>query len=849
MTTFEDSFSEEIWRVTYKDYKDTTVDDTLLRVATAVASVEETDEKRAEWAAKFYDMLSDFKVTVGGRIYANAGTEWGGTTLMNCFVGPIAGHDFDSLEGIYKVLLDQAKTLKSEGGWGFNFSFIRPRGSFIGGIGVESPGAVRFMELFDKSSEIITSGSGEASKNKKAKGKIRKGAMMGVINVSHPDVIEFATAKQTPGRLTKFNVSVNCSDEFMEKVLKVNALKEMGADQAVIDDADKWDLIFPDTTFPQYKKEWDGNIKQWVEKGYPVKVYKTVSATWVWNLIMESTYNRAEPGVLFLDRANYFNPLNYKEIIQATNPCGEQTLAPGQVCNLASLNLTQMVKNDGTGFDLEKIKKYISYMVRFLDNTNILSKAPLDEYNYSMENKRRIGCGVLGWGSALFMLKVRFGSSQANAIREELMRTIAHTAYEASVDLAIEKGMFTECEPEKHAASPFLKQIGLPESTLERIRQFGIRNSALLSCQPTGNTSIFANVVSGGIEPVFMPEYIRTVIVSHVPDHIKSFTPKYWEGQMHETALFKWTKEGDEDILRGVDENGTVWKIDRNRGLTKEVLCEDQGVRWLKSRGEWDASADWAVTATQLSVQEHVDDLKGFAKYIDSAISKTINIPYEYPLDKFKDVYLDAYKTGYIKGLTTYRMGTMTTVLSAKEEKNAEASDEEIILDDVKLPSSSPAMVKKIKAEGKKWYLTVILDEEQKRPFALFVTTNNVEKNVSTEDAIEKLIALARTKGIPERHIVDTEHKMNTDTNAVKIARAISLLLRHGVLIKNIVRVLDTVEVTVGSFIFQIKKFLGQYIKDGEKVEGAKCENCGSPNVVYSEGCYKCNDCGSSKCG
>lgn len=850
MTVFEDSFSEEIWKVTYKHFNDVTVDDTLRRVATAAASVEDTDAKKAEWGQKFYEMLSDFRVTVGGRIYANAGTGWGGTTLMNCFVGPITEGDFDSLDGIYKALLDQARTLKSEGGWGFNFSFIRPRGSFIAGIGVESPGAVRFMELFDKSSEIITSGSGEAIKNKKAKGKIRKGAMMGVLNAWHPDVIEFITAKQTQGRLTKFNLSVNCTDEFMDKVIRVMDMKAAGASQDLIDAVDQWDLVFPDTTHDAYRKEWAGDLKNWKDKGYPVVTHRTVSATWLWNLIMESTYNRAEPGVLFLDRANKLNPLSYKETIYATNPCGEQMLAPGGVCNLASLNLTQFVKSDLTGFDLPKIRTFIGYMVRFLDNVSSLSLAPLPEYERSMRTKRRIGCGVLGWGSALFMLKTRFGSSEASEIREELMRTIAHAAYEASIDLAEEKGMFAECVPELHAEGEFIKQIGLPAHLIERMKKVGIRNSALLSCQPTGNTSIFANVVSGGIEPVFMPEYIRTVIQSVVPDHLKDVTPKFHEGEMVETSFFRWAKEGDEDILRGQDEFGTVWKIDRNRGLTKEVLCEDQGVRVLKARGEWDASASYAATATVLSVQEHIDDLKGFAKYIDSAISKTINIPYDYPFEEFKKVYTEGYKTGYIKGLTTYRMGTMTTVLSAKEEKNADASDEEIILEDVKLPDSAPAVVKKIKAEGKKWYLTVVMDEEQKRPFALFVQTNNQEKSVTTSDAMDQLFALAERKGIPSRHIEDVKAKCGNDTNASKIARVISLNLRHGVLIKNIVLTLDKVEnVTVGSFLFQIKKFLETYIKDGEKVEGEKCQSCGSHNIVYSEGCKKCNDCGSSRCG
>lgn len=783
--------------------------------------------------------------------------------VHNCYVGPRGGYDIDSLDGILTSLRNQAQTLKSEGGWGENFSYIRPRGSFIHGIGVETPGAIKYMEMFDKSSEIITSGSGKKSTNKQAKGKIRKGAMMGVMDVWHPDILEFVTAKQQPGRLTKFNISVNCTDEFMNRVLIITELEAELAEaktrgqevterlvQAEIDLLDKWDLVFPVTTFEKYKAEWNGDINLWRMKGYPVNVVNTTSVKSLWNLIMESTYNRAEPGVLFLDRANKFGPLNYAETIFATNPCGEQTLAPGNVCNLGSLNLVHFLNKDRTGLDLKKIKKYTQYLVRFLDNVSDLSQAPLPEYEWSMKNKRRIGVGILGWGSALYTLKIKFGSGEAALLREDLMRTIAQTAYSYSVDLAEEKGMFSVCQPEKHVEGDFVRSLSLPQVVIDKMKKVGIRNSSLLSIQPTGNTSIFANVVSGGLEPVFMHEYVRTVIVNSMPDHISAVTPKWYEGEWYETDMFKLSQEGDEEILRGVDLAGVVYKIDRNRGLTKEVLCEDFGVRFMKRAGEWDPQATWAATTTNMTVQDHVSDLTGFARWVDSAMSKTINVPNDYPFANFSNIYLDAYKSGYVKGVTTYRSGTMTTVLAAKDEKDAAPHDEEIILDDVKLPDSSPASVKVLRAEGKKWYVTSIWNEQQTRPFALFVHTNSHEKSVTTSDAVERLTDLARNKGIPERHIEATLIKISSDNNASKITRMISLSLRHGVLIKNIVRALDRVEdVYVGTFLFQIRKFLASFIKDGEAVEGQTCETCGSSRVVYSEGCSKCLDCSSSKCG
>ena len=856
-TVFQDSFSKEIWETTYKDHNDITVDDTFKRIARAISSVEVTDELKQVWEDRFYELLSNFKCVPGGRIISNAGAEWTGTTLMNCFVGPRASYDIDSLEGIYNHLLSQSQTLKSEGGWGENFSYIRPRGSFINGIGVETPGAIKYMELFDKASEIITSGSGKKSTNKKAKGKIRKGAMMGVIDVWHPDIIEFITAKQQPGRLTKFNVSVNCTDDFMNRVIKIDELeKQLTNENADVDSInfqieqlDKWELIFPVTTFAKYKQEWNGDIKYWLDHDYPVNVFNTISTKWLWNLIMESTYNRAEPGVLFLDRANYFNPLNYGETIFATNPCGEQPMSPGNICCLGTINLTQFINKAGTGFNLSGIKKHVGYMVRFLDNVNAYSVAPLPEYIESMRKKRRIGLGVMGWGSSLFMLKIRFGSAEAAVIREELMQLVSRAAYETSIDLAEEKGKFEYCVPEKHAESPFIKNLNLSLEYMEKLRTFGIRNSSLLSQQPNGNSSILANVVSGGIEPIFMPEYVRTVIVSSTPEEIKDVTPKWHEGEWYETDLFKFTKEGDEEILKGAI-NGITYKIDKNRGLTKEVLCEDYGVRYLKKKGEWDSTANWAVTTTNLTVDDHIYDLEGFAKWTDAACSKTCNIPFDYPYSDFKDLYLKVYNTGFIKGFTTYRAGTMATVLSAKKETHDFIEDEEIILNTVSLPDSAPATMKTLKAEGRKWYLSVVWNMQQTRPFALFVHTNHHEKNVTTSNAVEKLVDLATRKGIPQEYIDEVIDKINGNDNASKIARVISLNLRHGVLIKNIVAVLDTMEdVFVGSFLFQIKKFLASFIRDGEKVVGETCQECSSPNVVYEEGCKKCINCGSSRCG
>ncbi len=527
--------------------------------------------------------------------------------------------------------------------------------------------------------------------------------------------------------------------------------------------------------------------------------------------------------------------------------CGEQTLAPGGVCCLGSLNLTQFVDNGQ--FDLAKLEKYAKIMVRFLDNVNEFSGAPLPEYVDSMRNKRRIGIGILGWGSALFMLKTKFASANAAKMRDSVMSTIARAAYEASIDLAIEKGRFKYCVPEKHAAGKFVNSIGLAPDYMAKLKSFGIRNSSLLSVQPTGNTGILANMVSGGLEPIFMPEYTRTVIVGKVPENMIEITPKWYEGEWKETDTFKFAKEGDEEILKA-QIDGVVYKIDKNRGLTKEVSCKDYGYRYLQDNGLWEEGADWTATALSgLTAEDHLSDLIGFAKYVDSAMSKTINVPNEYPFENFKNIYLTAYRSGIVKGVTTYRSGTMTAVLSSKEN-STNGYDEEVILDSVKMPTSSEASMKILRAEGRKWYLTVVWNDTKTRPHAIFVHTNHHEKTVTTSDAIERLLKLARDKKIPDNIVKDAEAKIITDPNITKLTRILSLLLRHGVLIKNIVAVLDHVDnVFVGSFLFQIKKFLSSFIKDGEKVEGEVCQECGSDKVVYQEGCKICVSCGSSKCG
>lgn len=838
---FKNDFSKEIWEQTYKHHTDNTVLDTWKRVAKNISSIE---DNKLEWEEKFLSILEYFKFVPGGRILSNAGTEWK-ASYINCFVKPRSNiDDIDSLNGIMRVLSDQAQTLKSEGGWGCNFSFIRPRGAFIHGIGVETPGPVKFMEIFDKSSEIITAGSGRKSTNKKAKGKIRKGAMMGVLDCWHPSIVEFITSKQTEGRLSKFNISVGCYDDFMQKVLEIEKFENDNL--PIPEEVDKWDLIFPDTTFEKYKDEWFGDIHDWKAKGYPVVVYDTIKVSYLWNLIMESTYNRNDPGVIFLDIANKTHCWNYgpRRIsrIMETNPCGEQALPDAGCCNLGSINLTQFVDIKNKKFKLDEIDKTVRIAVRFLDNVNSISYSPLPEYKSSMEKLRRIGLGVMGWGSSLFLLKTRFGSEESLKIQEELMKVITYSAIDASIELAKEKGAFHYCEKDKHYNSHYFDIIDLPESIRSKIKDFGIRNSSLFSIQPTGNTGIVANNVSGGLEPIFMYEYIRTTICPHVPNHIKPYCPKYWEGEFVETDMFKLHKEGTDDILVGTDLYGVVYKIDRNRGLTVETLCEDYSVKILKELGEWDNTAEWAATTTELSVNDHVKEMAGFAKYIDSAISKTVNLPNNYSFNDFKKVYTDCYKTGYIKGFTTYRAGTMTSVLKTKDEKqiielNTNSAP--------KRPKTLPVEVHCITAKGEKYIVAVGLLNGQ--PYELFGGhANGFDIKKSTVGEISKVKRGQYSLSIGELVISDFSQHFTPQEQT--IFRMASTMMRHGIPTEFIVEQMVKSSDDMFSLPSAIARVLKKYIKDGQQVIGSSCPSCESENIVYSEGCKVCKDCGYSAC-
>ena len=838
---FTNSFSEETWFQKYKLKNDTNIEGTWARVAKDLASVEKTH--KGKWSKEFYSILEGFKFVPGGRITSNAGSGLKGTTYINCFVDGFTGKDQDSIEGIYRAITRQAQILKSEGGYGFCADVMRPRGAHIGGIGNQSPGAVKFLELWDKSSEIITSGSGNKSRADE-KNFIRKGAQMVTMSCWHPDIVEFINAKKTPGCLSKFNMSVLCTDDFMK---------------AVIDDT-SWELVFPDHErhSRHYKASWDGNLEEWMstinnENDDPacgLRVHRTFdSARELWDLIMSNTYGRNEPGVLFSDTMNNMNNLYYEEHISATNPCGEQVLPIGGVCLLGSLNLVHFINPETQCWKYEELKRTIRIAVRLMDNVNDKTAVPLTSQKEQLQSKRRIGLGVMGYASALIMARVKYGSKKALEMTESLMEFIANESYQASALLAQEKGAFPLYDAARYRKGLFVSSLS--KETKKLISLYGMRNSHVTSIQPTGNGSVLANLVSGGLEPLFMHGYVRTAVQQHYPDEITAPSAIDWDKGTYKyedtdkATDWKWVKEGDEKLL-AVESDGKVWKMDRARGLLKEEWVEDYGVSFLKEAGLWKEGASWGACAMNLDVKSHIDTMSIFAKWVDSAISKTINLPNDYPYEDFKSVYMKAWEKG-IKGFTTYRTGTMTSVLSESSSLKEEGTPSKIVkTESPERPRELPCRVHHITVKGEPYFVLVGMYEGD--PYEIFAGRNgfigkSIKKGI--------LIKFMRPKGVYKAILEDGLELSPVNATCTEeedaLTRMTSTALRHGACVLYVVQQLEKVKGDMTSFAKCMARALKKYIPDGSQEKG-ECPECGKNALIRQEGCIACTQCGHSKC-
>ncbi|MBG9774363.1 adenosylcobalamin-dependent ribonucleoside-diphosphate reductase [Brevibacillus laterosporus] len=443
------------------------------RLATAIASVEKTEEKQAEWTNKFRELLDDWKLVPGGRIAAGAGASEE-LTLFNCYVIP---SPHDSRGGIMDTLTQMTEIMSRGGGVGINLSSLRPRRALVRGVNGSSSGSVSWGGLFSYTTGLIEQGGS------------RRGALMLMMNDWHPDLMEFITVKQTMGLVTNANLSVCVSNSFMK---------------AVKEDLD-WELVFPDVNDPDYDAMWDGNMKKWREElGKPVTVVKTVRAREVWHTIIESAWKSAEPGVVFTEYYNdmsnswYFNP------IICTNPCGEQGLPAWGVCNLSSLNLSKFVRDNEV--DWGSLGEAVRYSIRFLDNVIDATPYHFEENRENQQSERRVGLGTMGLAEMMIKLEIRYGSPESLDFLDKLYNFIAREAYLASADIAKEKGSFPKFDAEKYLMSGFMKQFD--EEVRGAIREKGIRNVTLLTQAPTGSTGTMVGT-STGIEPYYAFEYFR----------------------------------------------------------------------------------------------------------------------------------------------------------------------------------------------------------------------------------------------------------------------------------------------------------------------------------------------------
>ena len=604
----EQAISGEVLIEKYAKGDEKTADDVRRRVARALAA-NEAPEDRARWEARFFEAQQRGFVPAG-RIDSAAGTELS-ATLINCFVQPVGdsiASDDDGHPGIYIALTEAAETMRRGGGVGYDFSRIRPQGAWVGSTRSSASGPVSYMRVFDRSCETVESAGS------------RRGAQMGVLRCDHPDIEGFIRAKDQ-GDLSNFNISVGVTDAFMEAVQDDREVElvhraEPGIDQKAAG---------------AHKRE-DG-----------LWVYRSVRARALWDTVMRSTYDHAEPGVLFLDRINADNNLGYCESIAATNPCAEQPLPAYGCCCLGSVDMTRFVRNPfeaGASFDEKSFADVCAVATRMLDNVLDVTVWPLPQQLAEARSKRRIGLGFTGLGDALVMLGLRYNTEEARAMARKLSETMRDAAYNASVELAKERGAFPLFNADLYLSGGRFASR-LPAALKERIRKHGVRNSHLLSIAPTGTISLaFADNASNGIEPAFAWSYTRK---KRMPD-----------GSLREFAV--------EDH---------AWRLYRHLYGTDKPLTPA------------------FVTALEMSAADHAAMVAAVAPTIDTSISKTVNVPADYPYGDFQDLYLQAWKAG-LKGLATYRPNSvlgavLSTTPQAAPKLRVPDSDQRLRLD--KLPT------------------------------------------------------------------------------------------------------------------------------------------------------------------
>ena len=797
--------SLDVLREKYLKTGETSAEDLYRRVARALASVEAPD-LREKYEILFLENLHAGAIGAG-RIMSAAGTDIQ-ATLINCFVQPVGdaiqGDDDEGFPGIYEALREAAETMRRGGGVGYDFSRIRPKGAFVKGTHSMASGPCSYMNVFDQSCSTVESAGA------------RRGAQMGVLRIDHPDVLEFITAKRTPGRWNNFNVSVGVSDAFM---------------QAVADGAD-WQLVH--RAAPGLRLVEEGAH----QRADGLWVYRTLPARELWDTIMKSTYDFAEPGILFLDQIGRDNNLNYCEEIAATNPCGEQPLPSYGCCDLGPIILTHFVRHPfGVGgtpsFDFERFEQVVATQVRALDNVLDVTFWPLDQQRAESASKRRIGVGFTGLGNTLTLLQLRYDRAEGRDMAAEIARRMRDAAYRASVELAKEKGAFPKFDAKGYLAEGTFASR-LSDDLKAAIRKHGIRNSHLLSIAPTGTVSLaFADNASNGIEPAFSWGYKRN------------------------------KREAD--------------------GSKSSYTVEDHAFRLYRALVDAGATTggalpDYFVNALQMSAQDHVAMMQAVQPFVDTSISKTVNVPEDYPYADFKDLYRQAWAAG-LKGLATYRPNSILgAVLEVAPAKPAEAPaapppaiDPMRTVIEKRPPGGLPAVAEKIEywtSEGQqRLYLIVTFlpmptadgKGTVERAIEFFMPVGQSGESQQWITATMRMLSLAARGGFLDRALSDMR-KVTWDRGPVRLGTYEKADGTHvprwhdsevaaiGYAVENLIA--QRAQAAQGSLFdegdlpaVQPEVAPAALVPTGV-MAGKKCSECGAHAMIRKDGCDYCTQCG-----
>jgi ribonucleoside-diphosphate reductase alpha chain len=781
--------TRDVLREKYLKEGESDVEELFERVAGALASVE-VEDKRAQWQAKFHANLRAGAIGAG-RIMSAAGTALH-ATLINCFVQPVGdciqGEDGGGYPGIYEALREAAETMRRGGGVGYDFSRIRPRGAEVKATASIASGPCSYIDVFDHSCATVESAGA------------RRGAQMGVLRIDHPDVVEFITAKRTPGRWSNFNVSVAVTEDFMKAL-------EAGADWPLVHTARPGAALLAQGAHQREDGTW---------------VYRTLPAAHLWDTVMKSAYDFAEPGILFPDTINRDNNLRYCENISATNPCGEQPLPPYGCCDLGPVILTRFVQHPfgfaGTpAFDFDAFKAAVAIQVRALDNVLDLTFWPLPQQKAEAAAKRRIGVGFTGMGDTLAMLRLRYDEDDGRAMARQIARCMRDAAYAASVELAKEKGAFPAFKADGYLQDgTFASRLDEPLKRV--IRQHGIRNSHLLSIAPTGTVSLaFADNASNGIEPAFSWTYRRR------------------------------KREGD--------------------GSTTEYDVEDHAWRTYRALGgDTTRLPPYFVSALAMPASSHIAMMETVQPFVDTAISKTVNVPVDYAYEDFKSLYREAWHAG-LKGLATYRPNTIVGAVLQTDTPQQQAAPLAVAPPDPMydvIPSRPkgglPAVAEKIEywtQQGKQALYLVVsfmpLADGRERAIEFFMPVGQTGESQQWVTSSMRLLSLAARGGFLDRALADMR-KVAWDRGPVRLgtyskADGTQVPMWH--------------DSEVAALAYALQKIIasrrGDRDAEGALAEqtpmevatnavapmtGRKCPECGAYATIRKDGCDYCTHCG-----